>query len=359
MTTQIETSREGRLGAIALARPEAINALSPEMIAGITDALVAWRDDPAIRAVLFESRAPRGFSAGGDVRYVREQVLAGRTDAADAYFAAEYAMNALIANYPKPVVSIAGGVVMGGGIGIAGHAAFRVTTSDALFAMPEGAIGFFADVGVNWILAHSPEPRALLFLLSGLEVSGADALALGLADCCVLPEALGEVRAGIVAAAATGDVEPALVAFLQSRSIQPGERWLCSLADRLDTVLTLATAGEIVAEITEASTDDASLAKLATALAGRSPTSLEAMLQSHRAARRLTSIDEVLAMDSRLAAYMVRRPDFPEGVRARLVDKDRRPRWSPADHADVDGSAIAELVAAPWPAQDAKAVSTS
>ena len=359
MTTQIETSREGRLGVIALARPEAINALSVGMIAGITDALAAWRDDPAIRAVLFESRAPRGFCAGGDVRYLREEVLAGRPQAADAYFAAEYAMNGLIANYPKPVVSIAGGIVMGGGIGIASHAAFRVTTPEALFAMPEGAIGFFADVGVNWILAQSPEPRALLFLLSGLEVSGADALALGLADCCVLPDALEEVRAGIVAAAATGDVEPALVAFLQSRSIQPGERWLCTLADRLSDALSLESAGEIVEEITDIARNDASLGKLAAVLAGRSPTSLEAMLQSHRAARGLTRIEEVLAMDARLAAHLVRLPDFAEGVRAQLVDKDRRPRWNPADHAGVDREAIAALVGEARLQLNEKAVSTS
>src|SRR3569833_3478265 len=149
MTPQLEITVDGLLGRITLNRPEAINALSREMIAGITQTLTAWRDDDAVRLVLFEGRGPRGFCAGGDVRAVRSLVLAGEPERADAYFAAEYAMNGLIAAYAKPVAGIGHGAVMGGGIGILGHARYRLAAADARFAMPEAAIGFVVDVGVN------------------------------------------------------------------------------------------------------------------------------------------------------------------------------------------------------------------
>lgn len=335
VTSQLETGIEGRLGVIALNRPEAINALSPDMIAGITAQLIAWRDDPQVRAVLFEGRGPKGFCAGGDVRLARSLVLDGRHAEAEAYFASEYRMDGLIATYPKPVVSMTDGIVMGGGIGIAGHCAFRITTPSARYAMPEAGIGFVSDVGVNWILAKAPESRALLFLMTGLTVSGADVLALGLADCCVAPERLKDVRAAVVNASNAGSVETALVELMQAESIQAGDRDLSLAADRLADALSAPTAEEIVAEIAEDAAADPSLARIAATLASRSLLSLEAIVLSHRAARTLPDVGAVLALDLRIASVIAREADFAEGVRAVLVDKDQNPTWLPP--ADVAG----------------------
>ena len=155
MTTDLHISTTGHLGRITLDRPRAINALSLEMIEGITAALTAWRADPAIGVVLIEGAGEKGFCSGGDVRAARALVLEGRPDEAERYFATEYRMNALIAGYPKPLVALTHGIVMGGGIGIAGHCGMRITQPGARFAMPESAIGFFADVGVNAILAKA------------------------------------------------------------------------------------------------------------------------------------------------------------------------------------------------------------
>lgn len=340
MTSQLQISREGHLGIIALKRPEAINALSREMIDGIVAALDAWRTDEAVRAVLFEGGGLRGFCSGGDVRAARTLVLEGRLGDAEAYFAAEYAMNLAIATYSKPVIALTSGIVMGGGIGIAGHAGFRLTTPEASFAMPEAAIGFVSDVGVNAILGKAPLHRALLFLMSGLPVKGADALALGLADCTIAPDKLAEVRAGIVAAVGTGHPETALVKLMQAQSIDPGEPALCLLADRLAAAFDAPQAGQIVTAITEAAAADPTFADVARALDARSPTSLEAILGSHRAARQLTDIGAVLALDLRLARLMASLPDFAEGVRAVLVDKDQRPRWQPDAFDTVPQAAI-------------------
>lgn len=338
MTQQVQISVEGQMGVIALDRPEAINALSHEMITAIAGALTRWADDPAIRAVLFEGRGSRGFCAGGDVRAVRAAVRAGELAAADAFFVAEYAMNGQIAGYGKPVVAITHGVVMGGGIGVAGHARYRFTLPDARFAMPEAAIGFTCDVGVNAILRKAPLQRALLFELSGVPVNAADALALGLTDCAVLPERLAAVRAAIIAAASAPHVDAALASLMAAESIQAGERELCDLADRLEPILLAAQVEEIVAGIAAAKDVPPDLVRL---LSSRSPTSQEAILRGHLAARRAADLQVTLQMDLKLSHFLVRFPDFAEGVRAVLVDKDHAPTWQ----LKVPKQEIAELVA--------------
>ncbi|HTJ56617.1 MAG TPA: enoyl-CoA hydratase/isomerase family protein [Devosiaceae bacterium] len=344
MTPQLDISVAGHLGVIALNRPEAINALSREMIDGIAETLAGWRDDAQIRAVLFEGRGPRGFCAGGDVRAARSLVLAGKAAEADAYFAAEYAMNEMIATYPKPIAAIGHGVAMGGGLGILSHARFSFATMDARFAMPEAAIGFVPDVGINAILALVPEARALAFLLSGLAVGPGDALTLGLCDAAIDPARAGAVRSGIAAASAATDVETALVQLMQAESLEPDDAVLCAQADRLAEVFAGATAGEIAKGIAQAvTTHDSGLDGLAQALAGRSPTSLAAILAGHRLARQNPEIAVVLGIDLRLASFMARQPDFAEGVRAVLVDKDQKPQWRPASLAEVDVGAIDEV----------------
>ena len=339
MTLQLEISTEGHLGVIALNRPEAINALSADMIAGIVEALTEWRDDAGIRLVLFEGRGPRGFCAGGDVRAARQAVLEGRTAEADAYFAAEYAMNLIIATYPKPIAAIAHGAVMGGGLGIFGHCRYRFGITGARFAMPEAAIGFVSDVGINALLKQVPEARALAFLMSGTPVGLGDALVLGLCDAAIDARRRDAVRAGI-AAAANGDVETALVQLMQLEGVEPDVASLCQTADMLAALFAGAGVGEILDGV-GAQPQQPETATLLAALQAGSPSSLEAILASHRAARRLPDIADVLALDGRLASLMIRQPDFVEGVRSVLVDKDRRPVWNPADPAAVDRAPLA------------------
>lgn len=336
-SSEIETAREGRLGVITLNRPQAINALNRSMIGAIRTQLAAWRMDDGIRAVLFEGRGEKGFCAGGDVRAVREAIVAGGLGDADAFFAEEYAMNGEISKYEKPVIALCDGIVMGGGIGIAGHAGFGFATTAVRFAMPESAIGFVSDVGVNAILARAPLHRALLFLMSGNAVGPGDALALGLTDCVVAPSRVPDLRIAIRLASDAGDVEQQIVSLMQSETIEPGEAKLCRDADLLEEALSLDTAEEIVEGIEELEAGSPHYGPL---LRSRSPGSLSAIVISHHAARHRQDVDAVLALDLSFARYLLRQPDFAEGVRALLVDKDNRPSWSPAD---FKGVRIAEL----------------
>ncbi len=341
--SNLEITREGRVGVIALNRPAAINALTLDMVRAIAEQLNRWRNDPNVRVVLFEGHGPKGFCSGGDVRAVREAILAGDAEEGQRFFAEEYAMNGQIAGYSKPVVALCDGVVMGGGIGIAGHADFRFATSSARFAMPESAIGFFCDVGSNAILARAPLHRALLFLMTGQPVGAADALALGLTDCVVAPERLAEVRRGVVAAAESADPETALVRLMQGQGIEPGDPTLCIEADLCQQEMLGGDAATIVAAIGLTANAISPLRRISQLLQSRCPTSLEAIVQSQLAARRLGNLEAVLAIDLALAGFMSRRADFAEGVKAVLIDKaPAGVQWSPPA---FDAAVAAEITA--------------
>jgi enoyl-CoA hydratase len=335
--TELHISADGHLGRIVLDRPRAINALSLEMIEGIHAALAGWAGDDAIGAVLTTGSGEKGFCAGGDVRAARAHVVEGRAAEADNYFATEYRMNALIATYPKPLVAVTHGIVMGGGIGIAGHCGVRITQPGARFAMPESAIGFFADVGVNAILAKAPLNRALLFTLTGASVGAADAVMLGLADAVVRPERIEAMVGDLAAAAGVSRPRDAIVRLLEAETVVGGETPFCAMADLLPAEAPQ-TPAEFVARVAAVP----ELAELSALLATRSPGSLAASFHAQIEARRLMDVAQTLAMDLRLASLMARRGDFAEGVRAVLVDKDQRPVWQPRTLDELDDSAIAD-----------------
>jgi enoyl-CoA hydratase len=339
MTEDLHISTTGQLGRITLDRPKAINALSLGMIEGITAALTGWLDDPTVGAVLIEGAGEKGFCSGGDVRAARAHVVEGRPEEADRYFATEYRMNAIIAGYPKPLVALTHGIVMGGGIGIAGHCGMRITQPGARFAMPESAIGFFADVGVNAILAKAPLNRALLFLLSGVSVGASDAQALGLTDTVVRSEKVEQLRIDIEDAARSTHAREHIVRLMTSQSIVAGEAPFAAKADLLP-----AREWRSPAEFVAAVEAVPELREIAALFPTRSPGSLTATFHAQLEARRLMDVGRTLEMDLRLAGVMTRRPDFAEGVRAVLVDKDQAPRWSPPGLDALDPAPIVAAV---------------
>src|SRR6185312_14916116 len=175
------TRRDGRVGRILLNRPKALNALDLDMIGACTRALVAWRDDPHVHAVVIEGAGDRAFCAGGDVRALRQFELDGEHHKAEAFFREEYELNLTIATYPKPYIALIDGICMGGGIGVSVHAPYRVATERAAFAMPEMAIGFFPDIGATYFLPRLPGQLGTYLGLTGVRMQGADAVHAGLA----------------------------------------------------------------------------------------------------------------------------------------------------------------------------------
>ncbi|HHG90346.1 MAG TPA: enoyl-CoA hydratase/isomerase family protein [Devosia sp.] len=345
MNDLIKTSIEGAVAILRLNRPEAINALNPEMMASIHQKLTDWAADDSISLVVFEGEGKRGFCAGGDVRWTRSAVLEGRAEQADAFFALEYSVNKMIATYPKPLAALTHGAVMGGGIGLAGHAKYRFTHEGSRFAMPETAIGFFCDVGAQSLLAAVPRQRALMFMLSGDVVGAADAVALNLADRMVKAEEFKAFGERIVDAGNDANAHAALQELVGEGEGGGGRPEFCLLADTHADCFEPEDCSEIIGRLVGASQSSEALNRIVHLIQTRCPTSMWVHVLSRKAATADSEISAVLARDLRLAHLMVRRDDFAEGVRAVLVDKDRSPRWQPEKIADVDQEEIIRALA--------------
>jgi enoyl-CoA hydratase len=312
-------------GVIALDRPAALNALDLTMVRLITEALEDWWDDPAVRSVVIRSTSPKAFCAGGDIRAVRDAGVRGDDAAVLAYFSAEYALNALIARYPKPYTALIDGYAMGGGLGVSVHGSARVVTERAVLAMPETAIGFFPDIGASHFLPRLPGAVGWYLGLTGQRIGGAAAVECGLATHYVPAAELPALEAVLLAGAApAGALDRFAVAAPPSDLA--GHR---AAIERCFTAPDLgALRDRLAAEDADREWADETLAVLERA----SPMSLAVTFDLLRAGVG-SSLAECQARELDLALRTAHAPDFHEGVRAALIDKDREPAWSPCPKA--------------------------
>ncbi|MEU9301975.1 enoyl-CoA hydratase/isomerase family protein [Streptomyces sp. NPDC048269] len=319
---------EGRTGVVTLNRPKALNALTHPMVLRIDEALTGWAQDPAVQQVLIRGAGERGLCAGGDIRAIHDDARAGNTASAD-FWRDEYRLNARIARYPKPYIALMDGIVMGGGVGVSAHGRVRVVTERSRVAMPETGIGFVPDVGGTWLLGRAPGRLGTHLALTGSAVGAADALLCGLADHFVPAGRLPELTAGL-AAAPVHEVLARYAATPPPGDLADRRAWIdhCYAADTVEEIVDrLLGQGEPAAK------------EAAETILAKSPTALKVTLAALRRAAALGSLEPVLAQEFRVSCNALASPDLVEGIRAQVVDKDRRPRWSPpalADVADAD-----------------------
>ncbi|WP_206490114.1 enoyl-CoA hydratase/isomerase family protein [Rhodococcus sp. KRD162] len=313
----VEAEVVGGVGHIVLNRPEALNSLNSAMIDGIRAALDAWRDDDAVASVLVTSSSPRAFCAGGDIKAVRQAVVEGDRAAGPRYFAAEYDLDEIIAHYPKSYISVIDAAAFGGGLGISIHGSVRIVTENAVLAMPETAIGFVPDVGSSYFLSRLPGHIGRYLALTGTRITGSDALALGLATHFCPSDAVGALESEILGGT---DIEDVLSRYtiLPATELSFDAEAVAAVFDRKSLV-----------DIIDALQCDTPWSRVTkTQLATLSPTSLMATdaLIAHGAR---STLRECLDRELRVATWVIDQPDFAEGVRAVLVDKDRAPQWKP------------------------------
>jgi enoyl-CoA hydratase len=323
---------EGSVGRLTLNRPGALHALNRAMCDAMIGSLLVWRDDPAVDTVLIDHRGERGFCAGGDVR-----AAAADAKYARAFFRAEYQLNALLFRYPKPVVAVMDGVTMGGGVGLARPARFRIATDRTVFAMPEGAIGLFPDVGAGWWLPRLPGRVGLWLAMTGARLGPADCVLLGLATDYVRGARVEALKADLIAAPER--FEERLTEFEDD----PGEPPIAAVRDDIDRLFGHSSVEMIV----EALRDDGSewaLAQLAAVLAA-SPTTLKAAFRQLRIGGELERFEDEMAVEFRMATRIAASHDFREGVRAVLVDKTGAPAWDPPSLEAVDAGRLDKLFA--------------
>jgi enoyl-CoA hydratase len=329
--------REGSAGIIRLNRPKAINAMTLEMSEGIDAALDRFEADPAVAVVILEGAGERGLCAGGDIRGLYESSKAGG-DLGKVFWRQEYVMNARIAKYPKPYVAFMDGLVMGGGVGLSGHARHRVVTEKTKLAMPEVGLGFFPDVGGTWLLSRSPGEIGTFFGLTGQTMNGPDAIFARFADAVVpsgelaaLRQALTAVRPGITSA----EVDTIIASFATGESAGP----IAAMQASIDAWFAHDRMQDIFASLAR---DDSELAQSTRkVLNEKSPRGMVVTLKLLRLARTSALLEECLVREYRAALEVFRSDDFREGVRAAVIDKDRNPRWSPPRIEEVTPDMLA------------------
>jgi enoyl-CoA hydratase len=327
-TEEVLVGAEGALRRLTLNRPKALNALTLGMTIVMTERLEAWASDPAVCAILIDGAGGRALCAGGDLRGLYDAAKAG-TRFPGQFWAAEYRLDLLIARYPKPVVAVMDGVVMGGGVGIAAHAAHRVVTERSSVAMPEVGIGFFPDVGVSYLLARAPGFVGTYLALTGERMNGDDAIYAGLADVHIPAAKLSELPGALMSCRSAREV----AARLREMSVPPAPGKLAPARGWIDACFAAAGVEDIVARLEQRPEEEARAALAI--LRAKSPTALKITLRNIREAASFEKLEQSFQQDYRIALASIAGHDFIEGIRATIVDKDRTPRWRPETLAGV------------------------
>ena len=344
MTDDILLKVEGHAGFMSLNRPSALHALTLPMVHAMTAALLEWRDDPAVKCVVIDHADGRGFCAGGDIAFLRNSAMNDGGVSGLKFFHDEYQLNHLLVTYPKPVVAFMDGITMGGGVGISQPARFRVATENTKFAMPETGIGLFPDVGGGWYLSRLEGRVGQFLALTGARIAGAGCLSLGLATHYLTSNVLAEAKSRI----ATEDVER-IDGILGTLSVTPPDSKIVETIVQINRHFASDRLEDILASL-EGDDSDWAMKELAT-LRTKSPQTCKVALRQLAESLKLTDFADNMAMEYRIASRVIVRPDFAEGVRAVIVDKDNSPKWDPATAEGVT-DALIDAIFAPLPAQE-------
>ncbi len=332
--------REGAAGFLTLNRPKAIHALTQGMVQAMIAALLEWKDDEQIHAVIIDHSEGRGFCSGGDINLLRDSALNDGGTSGRRFFYEEYQLNHLLMTYPKPVIAMMDGITMGGGVGISQPAKFRVATENTRFAMPETGIGLFPDVGGGWHLSRLPGRLGQFLALTGARLDGAECLWSGLATHYLPAEAVAAAKARIIHGHDPAQVLAALSETPPPAKIEANAAQIARhfASDRYEDILASLAAddGEWAAK------------ELAT-LGTKSPQTCKVALRQLHDSLSCADFAENMGLEYRIASRVLTRPDFAEGVRALIVDKTNDPKWNPATPEEVSDELI-DSIFAPLPA---------
>ena len=333
---------QGKAGIISLNRPKALHALTLDMVYAVTTALDAWRDNVGVECVMIDHAEGRGFCAGGDIAFLRASALEGG-EAGRKFFHDEYQLNHLLFSYPKPVIAFMDGITMGGGVGISQPAKYRVATENTRFAMPETGIGLFPDVGGGWYLSRLAGRVGQYLALTGARIDGADCLAVGLASRYLPSASLPDVKAAIA------DAPDQIEEILKAAAVGAPLSKLIQLRSDIDRLF----ASDVYEDVLAALEADGSewATKELTALKTKSPQTCKVALRQLAESLTFDDFTDNMRMEYRIASRVLTRPDFVEGVRAVIVDKDNAPQWNPATPQGVTDDLL-DAIFAPLPPAD-------
>ena len=342
MTDEVLIRREGAAGFLSLNRPKAIHALTLDMVHAMTQALLEWRDDPEVSVVIIDHAEGRGFCSGGDIAFLRNSALNDGGVSGRKFFHDEYQLNHLIFTYEKPVVAFMDGITMGGGVGISQPARFHVATENTRYAMPETGIGLFPDVGGGWYLSRLPGRIGQFLALTGARLDGAECKWAGLATHYLPQDALAEAKHRIAQGHEPGQVLSALSATPPPARIEANATAIARhfASDRYEDILASLESDE----------SEWAAKELAT-LRTKSPQTCKVALRQLHESLACADFAANMAMEYRIGSRVLTLPDFAEGVRAVIVDKDNSPQWNPASPEGVTDELI-DSIFAPLPSHE-------
>lgn len=347
--------QEGAIGLITLDAPQTLNALSEDMLDGIQATLDNWAEDPRINLVVLTGNGDRGFCAGSNIRNLYEALTGGDDPEAPArLLTKEYRLDYNLHCYPKPLVGIGHGIVMGGGLGLLSGCRYRLVTPDLVMAMPEISIGLFPDAGASWFLNRLPGRLGLFLGLTGARLNVSDALRIGLADMAIRIEDRDALLEELQTQRWTGkaSADDNRLYRLLNRWQSPNYRALpaSELAKSEQTISRLIAGDDlpaIVQRLTSADVDSDWWRTAINNLNTGCPVTAWLVWNQLKRAQQM-SLKDIFRMELAMAITCTRRPDLPEGIRARMIDKDQSPRWSFASIADVPMEVVDEHFDYPW-----------
>lgn len=356
----VSTTDNHQIAIATLNAEKSLNSLSVEMVDLLTPQLKAWQNDPNIVCVILKAAGEKAFCAGGDIRRLYDTMIECGADKpndyAEAFFENEYRLDYLIHTYQKPLIVWGHGIVMGGGIGLMSGASHRVVTENSRLAMPEINIGLYPDVGGTWFLNHAPGRTGLFLGLTGANINAADALFVGLADRFLPHAAQSDVMSALQQADwrdkdhdAAGIVSRVLRRFEDLSQLPDSE--VRKHYDLIQQVTDGDNLNDIAEKICSIQDEDKWLQKAASGLRKGCPTTAHLVYQQLKRGKKL-SLEGVFQMELIMSLQCSRHPDFPEGVRALLVDKDGQPKWQHESVATVPDSWVEAHFTAPWSAAE-------
>ena len=353
------TAKKGKVGHLTLNAPKALNSLSLEMIQAAFQQLTQWAEDDSIACILLDGAGDKGFCAGGDVQKLYQSAIdnpGGPCDYAEQFFVEEYQLDYLLHSFPKPVICIGSGIVMGGGLGLMQGASHKVVSENSRIAMPEVTIGLFPDVGATRFLNDLPQGLGLFFALTGASINASDALSLELADHYVQTSDLGKLIQKLEECSWTKDVSKnaeRITALLAELEIPEDERLqatpseLAACREQIENACRRGALGDVINALNNIDNDSVWLKKAMQTLHHGSPLSALLIFEQLRR-HRYVSQKEAFEVDLVLATNCVRYPEFAEGVRALLIDKDKKPKWEFKHFSHVPASVMESFFTPPW-----------